>query len=73
MGSINLAIDGLEPQRTIQGKKCYRHKGAGTRKLYWAFADLLRQGFFPYTEQREVLEEMGQVICAEQARADGLA
>lgn len=40
--------------------------------MYWAFADWLNQGYFPYMEQRDILEPR-QVICAGQMGADWLA
>lgn len=43
------------------------------RKLHWPFAQWSEQdyGYFPYMEEREVLEP-GQVVCAEQTVADWL-
>lgn len=52
-------------------KRFYRQKRAVTKKLHWAFADWLKQGYFPYMRLRGVLE-LGLVISAEQTRADWL-
>lgn len=44
----NLA-DRKELLRVLQGKRWYRQKGTGTRKLCWAKKmDWLSQGYFPY-------------------------
>ena len=46
--SSNLA-DRKELLRVLQGKRWYRQKGTGTRKLCWAKKmDWLSQGYFPY-------------------------
>lgn len=36
-----------ELQRAVLDKRLYRQKGEGTRELYWAFADWLKQDYFP--------------------------
>lgn len=53
-----------ELQRAVLDKRLYRQKGAETRKLYRAFADWLKQGYFPKLEEREILE-LGQITCTD--------
>ena len=50
-------------------KAFHTQKGAGTKKLYLAFADWLKLDYFSYMEEREVLE---LVTCAQQTRVDWL-
>lgn len=41
------------------------------KELYWAFAGWLKQDYFLYMEQKDILK-LGQVTHAEQASADSL-
>ena len=51
----NLA-DRKELQRIVQFERVLYTTASRNKKLYWAFADWLEQGHFPYMEQREVSE-----------------
>ena len=52
-------------------REAHRLQWAGTKMLSWVFADWLKQCYFLYMEQREVLQP-GQETCAEQPNTEWL-